>query len=91
MEKRLHRVIEIWPELKRDLEHQLVGFSDFKTMLQQVDAPVSPMDIGIGLDRLRESYGLAQLIWKRYRILDFTQELGIFEICVTNIFNSEKY
>jgi len=51
-------------------------------MLQQVDAPVSPMDIGIRLDRLRESYGLAQLIRKRYTILDFTQELGIFETCV---------
>jgi len=91
LEKRLIRVAEIWPELKGMLEQQLMGYLEFKTMLQQVDAPISPMNIGIELGRLKESYGLAQLIRKRYTILDFVKELGIFETCVNNIFNSEKY
>jgi len=91
LEKRLIRVVEIWPELKRKLEKQLIGFLEFKTMLQQVDAPISPMNIGIELGRLKESYELAQLIRKRYTILDFVKELGIFETCVNTIFNSKKY
>ena len=91
LEKRLCRVIEIWPELSWGLQQQLMGFSEFKAMLQQVDAPLAPMDIGIELDRLKKSYGLAQLIRKRYTILDFTKELGVFETCVNSIFNSGKY
>lgn len=91
LEKRLNRVVEIWPELRRKLRHQLMEFSEFKAMLQQVDAPVAPMDIGIGVKRLKESYGLAQLIRKRYTILDFAKELGVFETCINIIFNSEKY
>ena len=70
---------------------EIMGFSEFKAMLQQVDAPVAPMDIGIERDRLKKSYGLAQLIRKRYTILDFTKELGVFETCVNSIFNSGKY
>lgn len=91
LDKRLNQVIAIWPELKQDLGRQLIGFLEYKAMLQQVNAPISPREIGIGLRRLKESYGLAQLIRKRYTILDFVKELGIFETCVNAIFDSEKY
>jgi len=91
LQERVNRVSEIWPELKQKLRRQLLGFHEFKAMLQQVNAPVSPEDIGIALDRLKESYGLARLIRKRYTVLDFANELGVFETCIDSIFNSDKY
>ncbi|RKY61305.1 MAG: sn-glycerol-1-phosphate dehydrogenase [Candidatus Neomarinimicrobiota bacterium] len=91
LQERVNRVTEIWPELKQKLRRQLLGFHEFKAMLQQVNAPVSPEDIGIALDRLKNSYGLARLIRKRYTVLDFANELGVFETCIDSIFNSDKY
>lgn len=91
LQERVNRVTEIWPDLKQKLHGQLLGFHEFKAMLQQVNAPVTPEDIGIALDRLKDSYGLARLIRKRYTVLDFANELGVFENCIDSIFNSDKY
>lgn len=89
--KRVAQAVSIWPDLKKKLQKQLLDFKEFRDMLRQVAAPQSPLDIGIELERLKSSYRSAWLIRQRYTILDFTQQLGIFNQCIRHIFDSGRY
>lgn len=89
--KRIALAVSIWPDLKKKLLEQLLDFKEFQALLRKIGAPLSPLDIGIEPERLRASYRTAWLIRQRYTILDFTQQLGIFEQCIRHIFGSGLY
>lgn len=76
LRKELTRLKERWPIIKDRLKKQLIPFDEIKKRLQQVGAPVSPEEIGIGREYLKETYVKAQYIRRRYTILDLATRTG---------------
>lgn len=89
--KRVAQVVSIWSDLRKKLQEQLLDFEEFRDMLRRVGAPQSPLDIGIEPERLKSSYRSAWLIRQRFTVLDFAQQMGIFEQCIRHIFDSGRY
>ena len=83
---RIRLLKSIWPELKSHLAKQLLGALKMKQMLADAGAPVNPEDIGISRQLLKLSYEQAQLIRKRYTILDLVSETGLWKTCVDPLF-----
>ncbi|MDR2437931.1 MAG: sn-glycerol-1-phosphate dehydrogenase [Planctomycetaceae bacterium] len=78
--RRFDVFLEHWDELKDELQRQLIPAAAICEMLRKAKAPSSPEEIGIDRNRLRQSFGQAQLIRYRYNILDFVMETGHWEI-----------
>ena len=75
----------IWPELQRRLKAQLIPYADAYRMLLDVGCPVTPGRIGLTYGQYVHGFLAAQLIRRRYTILDFLYELGILRKVVESI------
>ncbi len=67
---------QCWPELCNRLREQLIPLQQLREMLSSVGAPIEPQAIGISAERLRRSFGQAQMIRRRFTILDLALRLG---------------
>lgn len=68
-----------WPELCEGLRRQLIPLQQLREMLAKVGAPIAPQQIGITVERLRRSFRQAQMIRRRFTILDLAVRLGTLE------------
>jgi len=84
--ERIGLLKSIWPELKGKIKNQLLGAEKLRQNLIEAGAPAKPEEIGISRDRLKLSYTQAQLIRKRYTVLDLVSESGLWESCVEPLF-----
>jgi len=71
---RMERIKETWPDTAGRLRKQLLGAEEIVKMLQAAGAPFEHEAIGIGENRLIESYFKAYTIRERYTVLDFAFE-----------------
>ena len=55
-------------------------------MLRDVGAPAHPSDIGLGWQRFRDTYVRAQMIRKRYTVLDLALEANLLTELVDELF-----
>jgi len=78
-----------WPVLKERLEKQLLPFLEVKRRLQLVGAPVEPEDIGISKNRLCDSFMRAQLIRRRFTILDLAVRANCLNLWLEQMFGKE--
>ena len=85
--ERLELVRERWPELRDRLEEQLMGAGELGELLRAAGCPVSPGEIGLGIEAFRATYARARMIRSRYTVLDLAYETGIFEDCVEELFS----
>lgn len=88
---RLNKVVQVWPQLSRELREQLQPASEFAQQLAVLGAPTHPRDVGMTLGGLRASYLAAQVIRNRYTVLDFAYETGIFTECLDELFAPDGY
>ncbi len=88
---RINRIRELWPEMKRRVEGQLMPFDTLKHMLSQAGCPITPEQIHITREELKRTFFLAQMIRNRYTGLDLAFELGILDECVDRVFSCGKY
>jgi glycerol-1-phosphate dehydrogenase [NAD(P)+] len=82
----LARLAAGWPELKSRLRAQLVPHAELKRRLQAVGAPTEPEEIGITRERLRRSFIRAQLIRRRFTVLDLAVRTALLEPCLDQLF-----
>jgi glycerol-1-phosphate dehydrogenase [NAD(P)+] len=75
-----------WPELRARLRRHLLPFAEVHDMLRAVGAPHEPEQIGIGRDRLRQSYRLAYAIRRRFTVFDLAVRAGLLDECLGRIF-----
>ncbi len=68
-----------WPELCERLRKQLIPLQQLRDMLAKVGAPIAPQQIGITAERLRRSFRQAQMIRRRFTILDLALRLGTLD------------
>ncbi|MDR1667559.1 MAG: sn-glycerol-1-phosphate dehydrogenase [Bacteroidales bacterium] len=76
LEYQLYLLVRQWPEIKVSLTAQLVSHAVARQRLQLVGAPVEPEQIGISKERLRDTFIRAQLIRRRFTILDLAVRIG---------------
>lgn len=84
--KRLERLASVWPDLQPRLQEQLSPAVELRQWLKQAGAPTHPEEIGLSLDRLQSSYRQAQLIRRRYTVLDLALESGAWTSALDALF-----
>ncbi len=84
--QRLERLAGAWPDLQPRLQEQLPPAAELRQWLKQAGAPTHPEEIGISLDRLQNSYRQAQLIRRRYTVLDLALESGCWTSALEALF-----
>jgi len=88
---RLEQLVAGWEALRQKVSEQIIPYQQLKTMLQAADCPVTPEQINVTKERMRNTYLLAQMIRNRYTILDLAYELNWLEECVGEILVSDVY
>jgi glycerol-1-phosphate dehydrogenase [NAD(P)+] len=76
---RLERLIAVLPEMRRSLEERLGSRDRVSAALKKAGCPAGPGDLGLGPGAVREALVKAQMIRKRYTVLDAAWELGLLE------------
>jgi glycerol-1-phosphate dehydrogenase [NAD(P)+] len=86
LEKRLALLARRWPDLRERVRAQLLGPGELREMLRAAGCPTHPEDIGLGLEAFRDTYRRAQMIRRRYTVLDLTNETGLLDELVAELF-----
>ena len=84
--KRLEKLRGLWPELRPQLQAQLITAEQISGLLKAVGSPTHPAQIGRDLAQLKSSFFLARQIRSRYTVLDLAAESGCFTACVDELF-----
>lgn len=82
------RLKENWTETRERLKNQLIPLDKAVEMLKVVGAPTHPLQIGISMEKLRESVILAQMIRRRFTILDLALRADLLDSWLDNVFNN---
>lgn len=86
LRRQLERLRAVWPQLTIRLRQQLIPFSVLREMLRTVGAATDPVQIGISVDRLRDSFWQAFFIRRRFTVLDLAARAGVLDACVDEVF-----
>lgn len=89
--ERLHLIKSVWPKTRTGLEAQLYSADQLQQMIKAAGGVSTPQEIGVDLDRLKESYRLAGMIRSRYTIFDLTKETGYRQQLVDELFESDGF
>ena len=84
--QRLALLRERWPEQRERVAGQLMTADQLRAMLQAAGCPTSPSEIGLSWAEFEATYSRAQMIRRRYTILDLATETGILAECVDELF-----
>ena len=84
--ERLELVQKVWPELREKVREQLMPAAELRGLLQEAGCPTTPGEIGLSTEDFKATYRRAQMIRSRYTILDLTNETGILDECVEELF-----
>lgn len=68
-----------WETLRERILHQLYPLEELTRRLTAAGCPVRPADIQLGREQFLHGIRTAQLIRKRYTVLDLVYELGLLE------------
>jgi glycerol-1-phosphate dehydrogenase [NAD(P)+] len=88
---RLERLRERWPGLRERLAGQLLPAAEIRDRLRAAGAPTTPGEIGLDAGALRATYRRAQMIRRRFTILDLADQAGILDECVAELFAPEGF
>jgi glycerol-1-phosphate dehydrogenase [NAD(P)+] len=86
LRERLKLLNERWPSLCERLREQLMGADELRALLRAAACPTTPDEIGLGPERLRDTYRRAQMIRRRFTVLDLLDQTGILEECALSLF-----
>jgi glycerol-1-phosphate dehydrogenase [NAD(P)+] len=65
--------------------------TQLRAQLEEAGCPTTPAQIGLELDRLEQTYRRAQMIRRRYTVLDLANETGLLDECVEELFASDGF
>lgn len=88
---RLEHVAALWPVLKPKLQDQLLPAAELQRMLRAAGAPAHPYDIGLTWEQFRDTYVRAQMIRKRYTVLDLLLEVNLLDELTGELFAADGF
>ena len=71
-------------------EH-LIPAEQVRAQLSEAGCPTTPAEIGLGSNRFKTTYRRAQMIRRRYTILDLANEAGVLDDCVDELFADDGF
>ncbi len=74
-----------WELLRERVLKQLIPYAEFKALLKNAGCPLTPGEIGLSGEQFKHGLLAAQLIRKRYTILDLLFEAGLLERIVADL------
>jgi glycerol-1-phosphate dehydrogenase [NAD(P)+] len=77
-----------WLEIRTRLEAQLLSADEIKRRLDLVGAPTEPEQIGISRERLRETFGRAYHIRRRFTVLDLAVRTQLLDTLLRGLFGA---
>ncbi len=86
LQVQLRRLQAVWPEICERLRAQLLPAAEMKRRLDLVGAPSEPEQIGITRERLRETFGRAYHIRRRFTVLDVAVRTGTLDTLLDGLF-----
>lgn len=84
---RIALIRKVWPALREKLARYLIPFGELEGMLKSAGVVTEPAQVGISKTYHRETLVGSRLIRRRYTILDFLEELGLFDDAVRDVFS----
>ena len=88
---RLDVLRERWSDLRDQIREQLIPADQVRAQLAEAECPTTPVEIGLDVERFMATYRRAQMIRRRYTILDLTNETGVLDDCVGELFADGGY
>ena len=86
LRERIGLLREVWPELRQKVTEQLMPADQLREQLRAAGCPTSPEEIGLSVEDFKATYTRAQMLRKRYTVLDLASETGILDECVEELF-----
>ncbi|PLS85061.1 MAG: sn-glycerol-1-phosphate dehydrogenase, partial [Actinobacteria bacterium] len=86
LRERLEGLRRTWPELREKVEAQLMPADELREKLRAAGCPTSPEEIALSIEDFKATYRRAQMLRKRYTVLDVANEVGILDECVEELF-----
>ena len=77
--------------MRARVESQLMSPEEAAERLDAVGGPSHPEQIGVDMDRFRETHFKAQMIRSRYTILDVLTDIGKLDEVVDKLFAPDGY
>lgn len=85
LEERRRAIWNVWEDLRVKLRGQLLSEAETTALFRQAHVPVLPEEIGLSHEQYRHGVESAQLIRKRYTVLDFLYEAGLFPAALATL------
>ena len=91
LRQRIQDIQRVWPSVRERVESQLMSPEEAAERLDAVGGPSHPEQIGVDMDRFRETHFKAQMIRSRYTILDVLTDIGKLDDVVDKLFAPDGY
>lgn len=88
---RLGLIKSRWNDMRSKVSDQLLPYFELKARLARAKCPITPDQINLSREQVKETFFLAQMIRERYTVLDLAYEMGWLEDCVQEIYLSDAY
>ena len=85
LSERREQIRSNWDVLREKLKKQLIPSDTMIKMMSKAGCPVAIKDIGLDIEQFIHAIRTAQLIRKRYTVLDLLYEAGILEAAIEHI------
>jgi glycerol-1-phosphate dehydrogenase [NAD(P)+] len=82
---------DTWKELRSKVLAQITPYSELKEMFVKARCPVLPAEVNLKRANIISCAGRAQMIRKRYNVLDLAWDLGCFETVLAKMEASDMY
>ena len=76
---------KIWKDMQNGVRERLMPYTEAKALLQSANCPVTPEAIGLDREQFIHGIKTAQLIRRRYTILDLLYELGLLDEAIKKL------
>lgn len=78
--RRLQTIEDRWEEIRRTIEEQLPSTEQLIALLQSLEAPYCPYQIGLPIEMVEEGIQVGKEVRNRYTLLQLLWDLGLEEI-----------
>ena len=73
----------VWEKMCRDVKERLMPYDEAVAVLKKAGCPVTPAEIGLSWEQFIHGIKTAQLIRRRYTILDLLYEMGLLDEAIS--------
>ncbi|MDR1308251.1 MAG: sn-glycerol-1-phosphate dehydrogenase [Treponema sp.] len=82
---------DCWKEVKEKCLAHLPSYEKFRSLFAEAQCPVRPEEIGLTRRRVIAAAAKAQMIRRRYTVLDYAWDLGVFDQVLKRMEDSSQY